>query len=145
MYKHILLPIDGSELAQRALEGGLELAASVGARSTVLTVVPPFHVFGFQPDMVSDTRAQYETDSAAHARDILARAEAFAQRRGVICDSVWVNEDDPYLAIIRIAAERQCDLIAMASHGRRGMRGLLLGSETQKVLTHSTIPVLVYR
>lgn len=145
MFKHILLPTDGSELSERAVDGGLALAAGENARVTVLTVVAPFHVLGYRPDMVSDTRERYARESELGAKAILARAEGAAARHGVACDTLWVSEDDAHAAIVRIAAEKQCDLIAMASHGRRGMRALLLGSETQKVLTHSTIPVLVYR
>jgi nucleotide-binding universal stress UspA family protein len=95
--------------------------------------------------MLEDTREQFAQDAKAQARRLLAVIENAAKEAGVSCDTACTTSDQPYEAIIEIAKEKGCDLIAMASHGRKGVRGLLLGSETQKVLTHSLIPVLVFR
>ena len=145
MFKHILLPTDGSAGSEAAVRAGVSLAREMGARVTGLHVVPPFHTFTYRPDMIEDTEEQYEKDSEEQARKVLLTIEKQAQECGVPCDTVVVRSDDIHDAIIATARESQCDLIAMASHGRRGVRALLLGSETQKVLTHSLVPVLVYR
>ncbi|MCC6071691.1 universal stress protein [Massilia sp. GCM10020059] len=145
MFKHILLPTDGSASSDLAVQAAVQLARDMGARVTGLHVVPPFHTFTYRVDMIEDTEDQYEKESEALARKVLLTIENLAQECGVPCDTVIVRSDDVHDAIIETARDRQCDLIAMASHGRRGVRGLLLGSETQKVLTHSLIPVLVYR
>ena len=145
MFKHILLPTDGSAGSEAAVRAGVSLAREMGARVTGLHVVPPFHTFTYRPDMIEDTEEQYEKDSEEQARKVLLTIEKQAQECGVPCDTVVVRSDDVHDAIIATARESQCDLIAMASHGRRGVRALLLGSETQKVLTHSLVPVLVYR
>lgn len=145
MFKHILLPTDGSAGSDVAIQAGVRLARDMGARVTGLHVVPPFHTFTYRPEMIEDTEEQYEIESEERARKILITIEKQAQECGVPCDTVVVRSDDPYDAIIQTAKGRQCDLIAMASHGRRGLRGVLMGSETQKVLTHSQLPVLVYR
>lgn len=145
MFKHILLPTDGSASSDLAIQAAVHLARDMGARVTGLHVVPPFHTFTYRVDMIEDTEDQYEKESEARARKVLLTIENLAQECGVTCETVIVRSDDVHDAIIETARDRQCDLIAMASHGRRGVRGLLLGSETQKVLTHSLIPVLVYR
>lgn len=145
MFKHILLPTDGSAGSDVAIQAGVRLARDMGAKVTGLHVVPPFHTFTYRPEMIEDTEEQYEQESEERARKILLTIEKQAQECGVPCETVVVRSDDPYEAIIQTAKERQCDLITMASHGRRGLRGVLMGSETQKVLTHSQLPVLVYR
>lgn len=145
MFKHILLPTDGSANSDLAIRAAVQLARDMGARVTGLHVVPPFHTFTYRPEMIEDTEDQYEKDSEARARKVLSAIETLAQECGVACDTVIVRSDDVHDAVIETARDRNCDLIAMASHGWRGVRGLLLGSETQKVLTHSKIPVLVYR
>lgn len=145
MFKHILVPTDGSDSSDVAIQAAVRLARDMGAKVTGLHVVPPFHTFTYRADMLEDTEEQYEQESEARARKILLTVEQQAQECGVPCDTMVVREDDVYQAIIQTANDRQCDLIAMASHGRRGVRGFLLGSDTQKVLTHSQLPVLVYR
>ena len=95
--------------------------------------------------MLSDTKEQYEKDSLALAQQYLGVISTAAKQAGVTCDCVTEKDDHPHEAIIRAAENRGCDLIMMASHGRRGVRGLLIGSETSKVLTHTKIPVLVLR
>ena len=145
MFKHVLLPTDGSPQSEAAVRQGIALAKEQQARVTGIHVVPEFHVFTYHPDMLEDTRAEYDRDSKAQATKILAAVEDAARAAGVPCDTVCATNDEPYEAIIKTADEKGCDLIAMASHGRKGMKGLLVGSETQKVLTHSHQPVIVLR
>lgn len=145
MFKHILLPTDGSSSAEKALRASLEFARDVGARVTGLHVLPEFHVFSADSTMLEDTREGFTKESELRAGIILKRLEAMARELNVPCAVQHVVSDDPYEAIIAAAEANGCDLIAMASHGRRGLKGMLLGSETHKVLTHSAIPVLVYR
>lgn len=145
MFKHILLPTDGSSCAETALRASLAFARDAGARVTCLHVLPQFHVFSTDSAMLEDTREEFARDGERHATAILARVETMARELGVPCTLMRMVSDDPFEAIIEAAQTSGCDLIAMASHGRRGLKGMLLGSETQKVLTHSSIPVLVYR
>jgi nucleotide-binding universal stress UspA family protein len=145
MYHHILIPTDGSPLSTVAVEHGMDLARDADAKVTVLTVVSPFHVFSADASQLTDTRADHERRARMHATEILTDAQLKAKARGVRCDVVQLESDFPYEAIINTADKSGCDLIAMASHGRRGVAAIVLGSETLKVLTHSKTPVLVYR
>ena len=145
MYKHILIPTDGSSLATTAVKQGLDFAKAIGAEVTALTVFEPFHTLTLETEMLTDSPAIYHEHAKAEATAILDRVEALATQRGVTCHRIDVESDHPYEAIIATAKKHKCDLIAMASHGRKGIQSILLGSETQKVLTHSTLPVLVYR
>ena len=145
MFKHILLPTDGSDLSLRAIERGVALAKAMDARVTGFHAAPPFHVFAYETPQLEYTREQYLRVSAEQAANMLGTIEAAARTAGVPFESVSTVSDHPYEDILQTATERGCDLIVMASHGRRGVKGLLLGSETQKVLTHGTVPVLVYR
>lgn len=145
MFKHLLLPTDGSPQSEEAIRQGIALAKETQARVTGIHVVPEFHVFTYRPDMLEETRAEYVKDSQAKAAKILESVENAAREAGVPCDTVCAVSDEPYEAIIKTADEKGCDLIAMASHGRKGIKGLLVGSETQKVLTHSHQPVIVLR
>jgi len=145
MYQHILIPTDGSELSKLALREGIALAKALGARVTAITVTTPFHVFTANPRMVADTPEQYKKHMAALAGQYLDVAKHIAMAAGVPCDLVHIEHEHPYQAIIDTAQNRECDAIQMASHGRRGMSAIVLGSETLKVLTHSTIPVIVCR
>jgi nucleotide-binding universal stress UspA family protein len=145
MYKRILIPTDGSEASQRAILAAVDFARETGAEVVGLTATPEVHVLSADSEMIEDTPEQYAANSEARARRILADVESAARGAGVPCRTEHAVDDDPWSAIIATAAQRGCDLIAMASHGRRGLKGLLLGSETQKVLVHSTIPVLVHR
>jgi nucleotide-binding universal stress UspA family protein len=145
MYKHILVPTDGSALSTKAIEQAIGLAKSVGAKVTGMTVSIPFHVFALDPMMVSDTAEQYKKDCEDRAEKFLGAIAAVAKAAGVQCEVVHVTADHPYEGIIDTATVRGCDLILMASHGRKGVAGLILGSETRKVLTHGKIPVLVSR
>jgi nucleotide-binding universal stress UspA family protein len=148
MYRHILIPTDGSELAHKAVAHGLSLAKALGARVSVVTVEVPFHVFDAYRnniDRLSDAMAEHERHAKAHASKVLGVVSDAAKAAGVACETVQADGDQPYAAIIATAKQRGCDLIVMSSHGRGGVSALVLGSETNKVLTHSDIPVLVYR
>jgi nucleotide-binding universal stress UspA family protein len=145
MHKHILVPTDGSALSQIAIGYGTALAKSVGAKITGVTVMAPFHVFAVDPEMISDTPESYKDRMKKVATKYLAQVKDAAAQAGVDYEAVEVEHEHPYQAIIETAKKGGCDLIVMASHGRRGLSAIVLGSETVKVLTHSSIPVLVYR
>jgi len=145
MFKHILIPTDGSPLSEGAALRAIQLARQLVARVTAVHVSPQFHVLTYRSEMLEDTREQYERDSAQHAERYLAFVAKAAAESGVACETVRQLGDDVSQAILELARDRGCDAIAMASHGRRGMAGLLLGSETQRVLTHARVPVLVWR
>ena len=145
MFKHILLPTDGSERSEAAIQKGTQLAKSINAKVTGFHVILPFHVFTTQTKMLEDTKEQYERESKVQAEQFLSVIKKAAEKAGVSCDTDYVTSNHPYEMIINAAEKKGCDLIMMASHGRRGVQGLLIGSETQKVLTHTKIPVLVFR
>ena len=145
MYTNILIPTDGSELAGKAVEHGIALAKRIGAKVTVVTVLPPFHTFTTDAQMFEDTPAQYKVRMQKQAEKILGAVTHAAQAAGVACEAVQVEHEHPYRAIIETAGSKGCDLIVMASHGRHGISAIVLGSETVKVLTHCKIPVLVQR
>jgi nucleotide-binding universal stress UspA family protein len=145
VYSHALIPTDGSRLSTEAVTHGVEFAKETGARVTLLTVTEPFHTFALSVDQVEDTPREYRTHMHERAARVLSSAAEVAKASGVSYEEVHVEDDYPYRAIIRTAEAKGCDLIIMASHGRRGISALVLGSETVKVLTHSTIPVLVHR
>jgi nucleotide-binding universal stress UspA family protein len=145
MYRNILIPTDGSELAGKAVQHGMGLAKALGAKITVLTVLTPFPVFTADAQAVEDTEPEYMKRMEESRAKLLATIANAAKAAGVPCETVKVSHEHPYEAIIDTAKTKGCDLIAMASHGRRGVSAIVLGSETVKVLTHSKIPVLVYR
>ena len=145
MFKHILLPTDGSALAGPMIKQTMAFARDVRARVTVMHVQSEFHVFTIQPEMLADTREQFRRDSAAQAQRFLDQAVLEAKEARVACDTLLIEHEQTYEAIVQSAKDHGCDLICMSSHGRRGVKGLLLGSETQKVLIHSDVPVLVFR
>jgi len=145
MFKHILLPTDGSKLSDKSVKQGIRMAKALRAKVTALHVIPKFHTFTYQADMIEATRDEYAQASAKQAEDFLRFVKRVAGSADVECETLQVSGDQPYKEIIKIAQKKDCDLILMASHGRRGLEGFLLGSETQKVLTHSKTPVLVYR
>ena len=148
MYKHILVPTDGSKLSAKAIRTAARLARNFGARLTGVYVTPPYvpPVYGeaviYVPAM---TPKRFKEFTEREARKALAVIDVEAQTSGVNCKTVCVSSNQAWEGIIRTAHAKGCDLIVMASHGRRGLAGLLLGSETTKVLTHSKTPVLVCR
>ena len=145
MFKHLLIPTDGSALSDLALKKGIALARSLGARVTVLASSRPFHVVSTEPLMITDTREEYEKGVEVKTRASLQFARDTARASSVRCDTTHVVSDHPCQAIIATAQARECDVIFMASHGRKGMAASLLGSEAQKVLTHCKLPVVVWR
>jgi nucleotide-binding universal stress UspA family protein len=153
MIRHILIPTDGSKLSERAVEQGIKLARTLGAKVTGLHVIPRFHSFTYRAQMLltyhmplpQDSEAAYKVATSACAKKLLQFVKRAAANADVPCDTVHVSDDQPFKAIIGIAKKKGCDLILMASHGHGGVGGLLLGNEAQKVLTHSHIPVLIYR
>ena len=145
MYKKILLPTDGSPLSAAAISQGVALAKSIGAKVVGLTVSAPFHTFALDPMMVSDTKETYKKDCEELAAKYLGAVKSAAGAAGVPCEVAHVIADHPYEGIIDTAKTAGCDLVFMASHGRKGASALILGSETVKVLTHSKTPVLVCR
>ena len=145
MYKHILLPTDGSELSNNAIGHGIALAKAVNAKVTGITVTTPFHVFATDAETLTDTAETYQRRMTASAAKHLTQVKNAAAAASVDCIVIHVEHEHPYRAIIDAAIKDGCDLITMASHGRRGISAVVLGSETVKVLTHSKIPVLVYR
>jgi len=145
MYKNILIPTDGSDLAGKAILHGANLAKALGAKVSVLTVTAPYHIFTVETRMVENTPAEYGREVQVDAARLLAAAADTVEAAGVDCDTVRVEHEHIYKAIIDTARFKGCDLIVMASHGRRGISAAVLGSETIKVLTHSRIPVLVHR
>ena len=146
MYNHILLPTDGSEFSARVVQEGVRFAKSINAQVTALHVTGLFFPSGMpsHADVVEKVR-EHEQRAAESARRALSAVEEVARSARVACNGVHRSNDGPWEEIIKVAKERGCDLVFMASHGRRGVSALLLGSETNKVLTHSTIPVLVCR
>jgi len=146
MYKHILISTDGSEVAQKGVDHGLSLARSVGAKVTLVTVTEPFPVYP-GPDWIPGPAeiADYEARQNEGAAKVLADAKAGADRLGVATETVHVPQARPAETIVATADQRHCDLIVMASHGRRGLRRLLLGSQTSEVLVSSAVPVLVVK
>jgi len=147
MFQHILVPTDGSELSWDTAIKSLEFAKGIGAKVTFLHAMPetPQMFFGGEGTLVEQTSPEElvaEEDAEGHA--LLSRLSAQATAAGVP-NGIILLKGSPYEAIIHAATSLNCDLILMASHGYRGIKSLILGSETQKVLTHSTIPVLVYR
>ena len=147
MFKHILVPTDGSELSINAITHAVSFAREAGARITFFCAIQPTPKMYYGMGSIFDAHmpVTFRETMQNTTQDILDAAEKLALEAGVECSKAMLVSEEPYEAIIEAAKQHGCDLIFMASHGRRGITGLLLGSETQKVLTHSTIPVLVHR
>ena len=145
MFKHILLPTDGSPLSQAAAQKGIRFAKEISAKVTGLCVAPEGHYAIYEGEIPGGFQDKALAEFKAQAKIQLAGIVKAAEEAGVSCDTVLETSDQPYESIIKVAEQKGCDLIMMASHGRRGVGALVLGSETQKVLTHSKVPVLVYR
>ena len=147
MFSRILFPVDGSEISGKAIRQAVEFAREAGASLVAFHAAPvhrPMVYEGFLPsDYLVPERVREATER--QARRVLAPVEKACNKAGVPCDAIFVVHDSPYEAIIAAAKKHRCDLVVMASHGRRGLSGLLLGSETTKVLTHGRTPVLVLR
>lgn len=149
MFKHILVSTDGSKLSGKAVKAAATLAKTVGAKLSALYVTapytPPVYGEGAIYSMAEFSPQRYKEAMAKAARRALSEVEIEAQTAGIECKTMSSTGEQPWETIISTAKSKKCDLIVMASHGRRGLAGLLLGSETSKVLTHSKIPVLVCR
>ena len=148
MFSNILVPTDGGPLSRKAMTAAIKLAKQQKARITSVHSTPafvpmPYDVMTPPPELIS--RTAHNKTMASAAAKVLGAMEKLCRSAGVEWEGVHVAETDPYRAVIDTAKRKRCDLVLMASHGRRGISALLLGSETQKVLTHSKIPVLVYR
>lgn len=144
MYKHILLPTDGSDLSKAAMKHGIALAKAIGAKVTALVVSTPPNSLVVDPSVVSGALDQYKALVATQTAKYLDNIKNSAAEAGVECSVLCIEHDKPYEAIVDTAKNNGCDLVVMASHGLRGVSAIL-GSETLKVLTHSSVPVLVYR
>ena len=147
MYKHILIPTDGSKISNAAAKRGVSLAKALGSKVTAFFAAPaatPLVYDGLLP-VAYTTQDQHAELIAKTAAGFLGVIEDACKRAGVPCESIYVTNEFAADAIIAAAKKCRCDLIHMAPHGRRGISAMLLGSETQKVLTHSKVPVLVYR
>lgn len=147
MFKNILIPTDGSPLSQKAVVQGVALAKSVGAKVTAFFAAPPatpivyrdhlpvgYATPGEREEMIRKTAAKY-----------LGFVERAAKKAGISCESVHVTSDYPEEGILKVAQKKKCDLIVMATHGQGGLRGMFIGSVTQKVLNQAKIPVMVFR
>lgn len=147
MYKHLLVPTDGSELSQVAIEQAVRFASSLGAHVTFYYAQPdfPMPIYGEGALIDPTTPESFAQAAEAEAKEILARATAVAEQAGVAADTDTSVSEAPYEGIVAAAEKHACDLIFMASHGRKGFVGLLLGSEAKKVLTHSKVPILIHR
>lgn len=145
MYKHLLIATDGSELARKAVEQGLALAKALTAKATAVTVTESWVTVVSGEMAMSFPIDEYDKGCAANAANILAVVTELAHQTGVACDTLHVKDRSPADGIIETAKERGCDLIVMSSHGRRGIKRLLLGSQSNQVVTHSTVPVLICR
>jgi nucleotide-binding universal stress UspA family protein len=150
MYKHILVPTDGSKLSGKAVAEAVKLAATCGAKITLLHVVSDYRkamseTYAVPAAMAAPIQKKFQDEAATRSRKIIDTAGAVAKAASIPCGGVSVISDSPYETIIKQAGKSKCDVIVMASHGRRGLQGFLLGSETTKVLCHTKIPVLVVR
>ena len=138
MYRHLLIATDGSEVAQKAVDQGFDLAKALNAKTTVIYVTPPWTATG-------EEVLAYDKIDAEEAAKILSSVRDVAKKAAITCDTLHVKDRFPAEGIIETANARGCDLIVMASHGRRGLRRLIFGSQANEVVTRSTIPVLICR
>ncbi|MEP9374371.1 universal stress protein [Mesorhizobium sp. KR1-2] len=149
MYKHILIATDGSELAQKGVDHGLSLAKSLGGKVTVITVTEPFPIYGMAGNFAwvaspADIES-YNASSKEFAGKVLGAAKEAADRMGVPVETLHADDNTPAEAILATAEAKDCSLIVMASHGRRGLNRILLGSQTLEVVTNGKVPVLVIK
>jgi len=144
MFQHILVPTDGSPRSEKAARDAVALSRALGGRITALTVKPEFHVFTLRPSEIEDTRGD-AWDVDLHARNFLDAVQRIATEAGVPCQGITATSNHPWKAIVDTARTQGCDAIAMATHGRSGVAEVLLGSQTQRVVAHATVPVIVYR
>jgi nucleotide-binding universal stress UspA family protein len=144
MFRKILVPTDGSELSVKAIRGAVEIAKKLGAKVVGMTAIEPYS-YSSMSEYRPESFEAFETRTETIAKERLKQVESIAKAAEVDYETTVSKSFSPYEAIIEAATELGCDAIFMASHGRRGLNAILLGSETQKVLTHSSLPVMVYR
>ncbi len=147
MFKHILIPTDGSALSKKAISHGVKFAQTLGAKVTGFFAAPPYRPVAYEDFVPANYMSPKQHDDAIAklAAKYLGAIEKACKEAGVPYQGMHLASEFPAEAIIEAAKSKKCDIVFMASHGRRGLAGVLLGSETAKVLTHSKIPVLVYR
>lgn len=147
MYQRILVPTDGSTLSKKAVRGAVDLAAAIGAEIVALNVVPRYPTAYFEGGISVSPQdvARMEKQWAEQGQAVAETARAAAEAAGVKARAVTMRSDLVAESVLAAARKHRCDLVVMASHGRKGLKRLLLGSETQHVLTHGTVPVLVLR
>lgn len=143
MYQHILIPTDGSELSMRAARNAIDLAKLCKAKVTAIHVVAPYQAIAYMGALLAATEYAYNEEAKGHAEQYLGQVRTMAEAEGVAIECGIISSDQPYEAIVKTVADKQCDLVVMGSHGWRGMTRLLLGSETHKVLLRCDVPVLV--
>lgn len=145
MYRHLLIAVDGSLLSESAFKRALVFAKEMGATITLLRVIPEDHLLVYQAEMPGTTEGHHTDQARRNAQAYLDGLETEARNALVPCEAIVMVNDHPHEAIVETAQKTGCDLIVMGSHGRHGMTGFLLGSETQRVLARTRLPVLVYR
>ena len=144
MFKHILIPTDGSPLAESAARRGLELAKALGATATAVTISPRFHVLTYRTEMLEDTRAEFMKEMDQQAKRHLDSIRRLAAEYDVPCQVQHRTSDEVADSILDVARENGCDAIAMGSHGHHGIAGSLLGSVTQRVVAKAPMAVIVW-
>lgn len=147
MFKNIMIPTDGSPLSQKAVVQGVALAKSVGAKVTAFFAAPPATPIVYRDHLPVGyaTPGEHEEMIRKTAAKYLGFVERAAKKAGISCESVHVTSDYPEEGIVKVAQKKKCDLIVMATHGQGGLRGMFIGSVTQKVLNQAKIPVMVFR
>lgn len=145
MFKHILIPVDADAGSRRAIEQGVALAQAVGARVTGFHAMTEFNHPGIIDELLEPPAEELQVMARKHADRLLAPLMHEAERAGVVCDTLAERSEYPWEAIVAAAKAARCDLIVMASHGRRGIARLVLGSQTQEVLNHASTSLLVVR
>jgi nucleotide-binding universal stress UspA family protein len=145
MFKHVLIATDGSEFAQKAVTHGFALAKALDAKVTAVTVTDIYPTGPYSPIPLPSIIEHYEASAALSAANVLSSVSDAATKLGISCARMHVKDQAPAEGILDAARQNGCDLIVIASHGRRGMARLLLGSQAQKVVTLSTLPVLICR
>lgn len=147
MFKRILVPTDGTKRSDKAVAAAVELAAATGGGIVAFHAYPPFFAGAYGTfEAAKEALAEaYEQQQKAQAEQVVAAIEKRARAAGIAFDAVIMESSEVWQAINAVARKKKCDAICMASHGRRGLTAVLLGSETHKVLTHATLPVLVLR
>lgn len=145
MFKTILVPTDGSPLAEKAIDAAIGFAREYDARIVAISVAEPYPFSPLSERDMTEEASNFESGTREAAKEYVKKVADAARAANVRCETVAVLSGSPYREIVDTAANMKCDVIFMASHGRKGLSRLFVGSETQKVLAHTTIPVLVFR